>query len=207
MLTKKTIQPRVRDYLGFYETDLGAQVLKREAEYVKGFLLGCDKILDVGCGPGVFEKELSDLNIVGLDKDANMIAAARSIARNEFHAGNAENLPFAGESFDGVFSVASFCFMENPTKAVDEWVRVLKPHGRMVSLFCNTASHYFRGMLVRGGYSARNLMHEDFMPFVDYMKEKFKTRGEYFLGIKDGLVFDSDDPETASIYAVKGTLK
>ncbi len=207
MMTEGEIPPEVHDYLRFYETDFGRKILRREAEYIRSFLSDCDKILDVGCGPGVFEKELSDLDIVGLDADSVMIAAAQSIAGNEFRVSNAEKLPFQEGSFDGLFSVATLCFMDDPFRAVDEWARVLRPKGKFVALLCNPHSHHFQGMLTRGGYTARNLKHTDFTPIVDYLEGKFNTQGEYFLGVKDESVFDSDNPKTASIYAVKGTLK
>jgi len=197
----------VRKYADFYKTALGGKVLRREAGYIRRHLQGCNKILDVGCGPGVFERELNDMNIVGVDIDAGMINAARKNSGNEFICTPAGKLPFPNGSFDGVFFITSLEFMDELKKPVDEAVRVLSTGGKIAALILNKQSDYFREKMGDEGYIARNIRHTDLGEITSRVSERFEVEGEYFLGIKDGRVFDSDNPRESAIYALRGTLR
>jgi SAM-dependent methyltransferase len=203
----KTLAAWVGEYLRFYETPFGGNVLRREAEYIRNWLGGCRKILDVGCGPGVFERELSDLNIVGVDSNPEMINAARALSKTEFKVAQAEHLPFQHSSFDGVFFTSSLAFIDDYVKAIDEAARVLVPDGRVAALLCNTESAYFKDKLERGEYTSKNIKHTDMKPILDHLSTKFNISGEYMLGVRDGRIVDTSDAKLASIYAVKGTVK
>lgn len=97
------------------------------------------RILDVGCGDGVLATRLAQLGleVTGLDTSADMIDAARRRVKAagvqvELIEGNAADLPFPGEHFDCVVSVATLCFVDDPSHAVGEMARVLKPGGRLI---------------------------------------------------------------------------
>lgn len=47
---------------------------------------------------------------------------------------NAENLPFAADSFDAAFATLVFCSLSNPENAFAELRRVVRPGGRIVLL-------------------------------------------------------------------------
>ena len=47
---------------------------------------------------------------------------------------NAENLPFAENSFDSAFATLVFCSIPNPTNAFVELQRVIKPNGKIILL-------------------------------------------------------------------------
>lgn len=196
-------------YLSFYRTEFGRQVLKQEADYVRRHLLGCGNILDIACGPGVFERELSDMNITGVDHSTRMIGLARAQSKKRFYAAKAERLPFPDSYFDGVFTIASLAFISDYKKALDEAARVMKKGGRIVVLMLNPESYYFRGMLKERGYLRRNIKHPDLRPseVKGHLSKRFEVSGEYLLGVRGKEIFISEDPRYAALYAIKGRLK
>lgn len=77
-----------------------------DKSYVDSFLdtFSGNKILDLGCGPGILSKYLSDLgyDVIGVDFAENMISIAREIAPNaKFIVSDIANLDF-DEKFDGI---------------------------------------------------------------------------------------------------------
>lgn len=190
------------DYRGYYDTPLGRRVLKAEADYIRPWLRDCDMVLDVGCGPGAFEEELADLNIVGVDVEVGMVKAAGETGM--FTAADAKNLPFRDACFDGVFSVSTMAFTDDYRAAAEEIDRVLSPGGRTVFLLCNTNSEYFRKKLHGGGYTTKHIRHVDVRPIADFLRERFDLQGQYLLGIEGDNVFKTSDPERACMYALRG---
>lgn len=100
-----------------------------------GSLRGC-RVLDVGCGPGTVLRQLTrayDVDGVGLDASAGMIAAARREAPEvrEFHHGRAEDLPFDDGEFDAVLMRMVVHHLERE-KAFAETRRVLRGGGRFL---------------------------------------------------------------------------
>ena len=73
-----------------------------------------NKVLDLGCGTGVILKGISSINsdveLFGLDLSENMIAKAtqRLGTTATLSVGDAENLPYADNTFDLVCCVESF---------------------------------------------------------------------------------------------------
>lgn len=82
--------------------------------------------LEVGVGTGRFAAPLGIQ--VGLDPAASclMLAKRRGVM---CVAGVGEELPFRANAFDLVAILFTFCFLEDPGKALEEARRVLKPGG------------------------------------------------------------------------------
>jgi ubiquinone/menaquinone biosynthesis C-methylase UbiE len=95
--------------------------------------------LDAGCGTGFLSFELAARGhrVTGVDFAPAMLAEARRKAAErsvsiEFEEADAEQLPFAPGSFDLVISRHLLWTLPHPEMAIDEWIRVLRPGGRLV---------------------------------------------------------------------------
>ncbi len=94
--------------------------------------------LDAGCGTGFLALELAARGhrVTGIDFAPAMVARARDKAAAQGLAarldeGDAERLPYPGGSFDLVISRHVLWTLPHPEAALDEWLRVLRPGGRL----------------------------------------------------------------------------
>jgi len=92
-------------------------------------------ILDAGCGTGALLTETGRLRlrwrITSLDLSLGMCAVAREKSGAVVNA-DAAAMPFADNSFDGLFSSLMLQWANNPPAVWREMARVLKPQGRVV---------------------------------------------------------------------------
>lgn len=103
-----------------------------------------EQALDVGCGTGSLTLDMArgvdtTGHVVGIDPNSEQIARARAKAVRrhvpvEFQVGVIEQLPFADQTFDVVFSTLMMHHLPGPLKrqGLAEVARVLKPGGRLV---------------------------------------------------------------------------
>ena len=98
------------------------------------------RVLDVGTGPGQLLVELGrrrdDISLAGIDPSDDMVGHATRrldgtalLDRTELHVASAEALPFADASFDAVISTLSSHHWADPSLAINEQARVLRPGG------------------------------------------------------------------------------
>jgi ubiquinone/menaquinone biosynthesis C-methylase UbiE len=192
-------------FVRFYESDFGKSILDQEAEYIRRELKDCNKLLDIGCGIGVFEERLSGLDITGLDISEEMITEARRRSDKKFVAGDAEDLEFDDATFDGVLYVASLEFITDYKKAVRESWRVTRPGGKLLVLMLNPASLYFHEQSEDEDSYFRRVLHTDVDEIREYISEFYNIiKEEYFLGIRGKEVFESGDEKYAALYTVVG---
>jgi SAM-dependent methyltransferase len=123
-----------------YEQDVLSQLLTklqfRAAARLR--LAATDRFLDVGCATGAAVRDASvtvEL-AVGVDRSAAMVRRARLLARAlpgaVFVVADGERLPFPAGSFTAVLSSSTLRHFRNPTRAVREMARVVRPGGRIV---------------------------------------------------------------------------
>jgi ubiquinone/menaquinone biosynthesis C-methylase UbiE len=92
-------------------------------------------VLEVGAGPGHDAALLADLGatVVALDPAQGLLqqALVYDAISGRLVGGEARNLPFADDSFDGVWSCAALLHVshEEAPQAISELHRVLKPSG------------------------------------------------------------------------------
>jgi 2-polyprenyl-6-hydroxyphenyl methylase/3-demethylubiquinone-9 3-methyltransferase len=95
-------------------------------------------ILDVGCGAGTFSILSAELGhrVVGIDVNEQLVQLARDRTRGtgtnpavEFRVASAMDLPFPDRSFDIVCCPELLEHVEDWQRCIDEFTRVLRPHG------------------------------------------------------------------------------
>jgi ubiquinone/menaquinone biosynthesis C-methylase UbiE len=94
--------------------------------------------LDVGCGTGWAVRQVAvttKAKAYGIDLSQMMIerakAAAEGIENATFQQGTAEALPFIDRFFDSIICTMSFHHYLDPSRAVGEMARTLKPKGTL----------------------------------------------------------------------------
>ncbi len=101
------------------------------------------RILDVGCGTGVFaariREALPESQVWGVDLVRGMLAGGTERWRRHSERvtpiqGDSERLPFGTGSFDIVTCANSFHHYPHQHEAVSEMFRVLKPSGRLMMI-------------------------------------------------------------------------
>ncbi len=95
-------------------------------------------LLDVGCGSGQtsIPAARKGLRVTGIDIAENLILHARKAAAAarldaQFDVGDAENLPYADQSFDAAISLIGAMFAPRPDRVAAELARVIKTGGQL----------------------------------------------------------------------------
>lgn len=94
-----------------------------------------DRLLDIGCGAGVFLRSAAELGaeVYGLEAASGLFDQARKIAPNaDLQQGEMEALPFDDNFFDIVTGFNSFFYAANMIEALREAGRVAKPRAPIV---------------------------------------------------------------------------
>jgi SAM-dependent methyltransferase len=105
-----------------------------------------DRVLDVGCGPGVGVREAAGRapqgHVTGLDVSSTMVAIARRRNRRAIRLGrvditrlDVDDLGLAPESLDRIFSVHCIYFWKDPSETLRQLTETLRPSGRLVLAF------------------------------------------------------------------------
>ena len=112
-------------------------------------------VLDVGCGTGMTAGLARDIvgpngEVVGVDPSAEMIAVAREKGRVDHAAlGTAQALPVPAERFDFVTMTFALRHVGDLRATFEEYLRVLKPGGRVLLLEISTPNSGWRLGLLR----------------------------------------------------------
>jgi len=109
----------------------------RRADYLVrvGMITKASKVLEIGCGTGLFTKKVFDLSgadITAIDVSEDLLKIARETSGGgKFILGDAMNMPFDDETFDVVFGSSILHHLDFDA-SLREIHRVLKLGGRMV---------------------------------------------------------------------------
>ena len=112
------------------------------------------QVLDVACGTGnlAIPAARKGARVTGVDIAPNLLAQARARAEGEgleiaFKEGDAEQLPFPDDHFDGVMSMFGAMFAPDPEQVASELVRVCRHGGRIA--MANWTPDGFTGKMFR----------------------------------------------------------
>lgn len=102
-----------------------------------------EHVLDLACGTGLVTLAAADRvgahgTVVGTDLSGQMVELARQRANTRqlpnvtFARMDAETLELPDATFDAVLCSLGLMYVPDPARALSEWLRVLKPGGRVV---------------------------------------------------------------------------
>lgn len=171
----------IRPWMNPYKFDWIMERIEREAVNLHG-----KHLLEIGCGMGYDSLEFlkRGVRVTAIDLTESAVALARQhfevagVKAEEVRVGNALELPFEDETFDGVWSNGVLHATGDTRLAIAEVRRVLKPGGRAM------ISHFYRKpswMDLMHRYGRENIEHKDEDPPVnDFLHE------EEIIGFFDG---------------------
>lgn len=118
------------------KADAGAWI----STYIEPHLPRAKSVLSVGCGPGVFLREIAEshprLEVVGVDKSASRIRQAEErlagVPNGRACVGDAGELPFDSCRFDLVFCRFLLEYLPDKQHAVEEMARVCSEGGEIL---------------------------------------------------------------------------
>ena len=145
-----------------YISDRSAPILKYHgmrtaadsAAYLLPSLRPQMQILDIGCGPGSITCDLAvkvhQGHVVGIDNGPEAIEKARASANERnleninFQVGDAHALDFPDQTFDVVHAHQVLQHIGEPSHALREWRRVVKPGGLIAcrEWDCESAAYF-----------------------------------------------------------------
>lgn len=103
-----------------------------------------DRVLDLGCGPGLWSQLLADAvgpggQVVGVDFDGELLDHAREATRTShpehdisFRQQTFEQLDDADDTYDVVFFSNCFCYVPDPSAILEDMKRVTRSGGRVI---------------------------------------------------------------------------
>jgi SAM-dependent methyltransferase len=143
-----------RLFARFYDRSLKATEENGLGEMRAALLAGArGRVVEIGAGTGVnldlYGDGIEDLTLIEPDPHMGArlrerLAAGADGAREEYSPGRsgrpparlvaapAEAIPFADDTFDTAVATLVLCTVPDPTAAIDELARVLKPGGRLL---------------------------------------------------------------------------
>lgn len=159
-------------------------IYKRKTQLIHRLFMNIpkdSKIIDVGCGEGVFVENLkgNGYNILGIDKNYS----SKDVIR-----GSIFSLPFKENQFDVVLclDVIEHVNLTEQENSLKEIYRIIKPHGMLIMTIPNLAHFYsrirflFRGKLARTASEVKHPGDRPISEFLDLLKkEHFLVKKRY----------------------------
>jgi ubiquinone/menaquinone biosynthesis C-methylase UbiE len=194
----------MENYLKSCRTKFWQEVFRAELDYILGELGLGEDVLSVGCGPAIIEAGLAEygFNVTGLDISKEALDQAPDSIRTV--AGSAEEMGFPDCSFDAAIYVASLQFISNYKEALRQTARVLRGGGKFLAMLLNPESTFFKEKTKDPDSYISQIKHANLRETEKAIAEHFSIEAEYFLGIKGRKIYETRNPDWASLYVVKG---
>jgi len=194
-------------YLQSCRTEFWKKVFKAELEYALQELKGAKDVLSVGCGQAIIEAGLAEhgFNITGLDISKEALNRASGSLRTV--ACSAENMVFPESCFDAVIYIASIQFIEKYKQAIKETALALRVSGRLLVMLLNPDSEFFKEKTENPASYVNKIRHTNLKDIERTIADYFYVQTEYFLGIRGTEIFQTEDPNLAGLYVIKGRKK
>ncbi len=197
-------------YDSWFETPIGTLVKKYESELLIDLLQPHpgEKILDVGCGTGVFTLDILAFgpHITGLDISQPMLKRAGYKTEGysfQGVAGNMSCLPFLDECFDKIVSVTAIEFTKDAKGAVAELFRVTKKGGVIVVTTLNSLSPW-----AARRKKAADKGHSLFKKMIFRSPDEMLAVGPFDGIVKTAIHFQKDDdPQKAPGIEFEGHMR
>jgi SAM-dependent methyltransferase len=146
---------------------------QRRLELVKEFVpLANKRVLDVGCGLGVYSGKFSQerATVWGIDPDPERVSQAkRSFPEVNFLVGESESLPFEENFFDLVFLNEVLEHVKDDRQTLQECFRILKPGGKAV-VFVPNRGHPFE---THGIYLGQRYVYR-LIPLINWLPDRIR---------------------------------
>jgi ubiquinone/menaquinone biosynthesis C-methylase UbiE len=157
--------------------------MRRYAEETAAAIADGSRVLEIAPGPGYLAIELAKrgpYSITGLEISSDFVAIARRNADEagvavDFRQGNAADMPFAEDTFDFIICTAAFKNFKEPTTALGEMNRVLRPGGtaRIVDMDRDASDGQINALIQHMGVKGAEAL------FMKLTFKHFLRRGAY----------------------------
>lgn len=131
----------------WFETPMGRLIKSYESKLILRMLTPVpgEVILDVGCGTGIFTKDILEAGarVVGLELSFTMLSRALTKFGGQIFQpviGDMRRLPFTNSSFHKAVSITAIEFIQDARGAIEELFRITKPGGIIVVATLNSLS-------------------------------------------------------------------
>lgn len=132
MILNKQVQENFSQASAAYDVhaSLQQELMQRVLEAAEEVFAPNARLLDIGCGTGLFSEKGQQWDVLNLDIAAGMCDRARE--RSATVQANAVSLPVKDAALDGVVSSLCLQWVSHRQAAFNEIARVLKPGGHAV---------------------------------------------------------------------------
>jgi len=105
---------------------------KEEYDYATNYIKSSDKVLEIGCGKGVFSQKIKSLDYTGLEFSRQAIQFASELGLNILNESIEDHAIKNSESYDIVCSFQVLEHVAMPRSFIESCIKCLKPGGLLI---------------------------------------------------------------------------